>query len=197
MIVRDTFVTVQKGKAQGAVRIPTSKSIAHRALICAALCAKPSRSIISNVPYNEDIDATLDCLESLGVYFRCENDFEKNTRTVIVQGRGGQWQDGDRGGAILRCRESGSTLRFMLPLCLLTGSGRTLTGSPRLLQRPLDDYRPLFEGRSWTLGEVSLDIGWGTVLTGGDFILKGRPAASSLQGCCSFCLFSPITVPSH
>lgn len=182
MIVKDTFVTVQKGTARGKVRIPTSKSIAHRALICAALAAKPSRSIISMVPYNEDIDATLDCLESLGVYFRCEDDFETHTRTVFIEGRGGQWQDGDRGGAILRCRESGSTLRFMLPLCLLTDSGRTLSGSTRLLQRPLDDYRSLFEDRSWTLGEVSLDIGWGTAVKGGTFHLEGKTSSQFVTG---------------
>lgn len=181
-MVKDTFVTVMKGRACGKVRIPTSKSIAHRALICAALAAKPSLSIITKVPYNEDIDATLDCLEALGVHFRQVDEFETHTRKVIIEGMGGHWLNGDRGGGILRCRESGSTLRFMLPLCLLTDSGRTLTGSPRLLQRPLDDYRGLFADRSWTLGEVSLDIGWGKALTGGEFQLEGKTSSQFVTG---------------
>ncbi len=180
--VKDTFVTVWKGHAHGKVRIPTSKSIAHRALICAALADKPSLSVISRVPYNEDIDATLDCLEALGVHFRQIDEFETHTRKVIIEGMGGHWLNGDRGGGILRCRESGSTMRFMLPLCLLTDSGRTLTGSPRLLQRPLDDYRELFSNRSWIRGEISLDIGWGTAVTGGEFHLEGKTSSQFVTG---------------
>jgi 3-phosphoshikimate 1-carboxyvinyltransferase len=176
--VRDSFVVVQKGRAKGSVRVPTSKSIAHRALICAALAPKSTLSVISRVPYNEDIDATLDCLESLGVHWRKTDELDTGTRRITIEGTGGVWRDGDRGGSILRCRESGSTLRFMLPLCLLSDSGRTFTGSERLLKRPLDDYRPLFSDRSWIQGEISLDIGWARRLTEEPFIWKEKRAAS-------------------
>lgn len=180
--VRDTFVTVKKGRAVGKVRIPTSKSIAHRALICAALAAKRSRSVISHVPYNEDIDATLDCLEALGVHLRKTDEIGEGTRKIIVEGTAGEWCRGDRGGGILRCRESGSTLRFMLPLCLLSDSDRTLTGSERLLKRPLDDYQPLFADRSWIQGEVSLNIGCGKAIRGGEFHLEGKTSSQFVTG---------------
>lgn len=130
MMPHDT-VTIFAGKPGGRVVIPPSKSIAHRALICAALCPRGGVSRLSNMPCNEDIDATVDCLSALGVHITQERT-ENNTRTLTVEGCGGEWICS---GAPLGCRESGSTLRFMLPLCLLSPACRTLTGSERLLTR--------------------------------------------------------------
>ena len=114
-MTRESVVRVGCGTAAGQVRVPTSKSIAHRALICAALCDGGRPSVISGVPRNEDIDATLDCLAALGVALSVEDDpAHPESRRVTVCGQGGRWA---KSGGTLGCRESGSTLRFVLPLC--------------------------------------------------------------------------------
>ena len=124
-------VTINKSVAKGSIKAPPSKSMAHRLLICAALTPK---SEIKNIDFSEDILATLDCLKALGASVEtngdCVNtgnlnpfDIEENT--------------------VLYCRESGSTLRFLLPLCMLSGKRVILKGSQRLLERPLSVYEDI------------------------------------------------------
>ena len=177
MNVNETIATIKRGRAHGNVRIPTSKSIAHRMLICAAL-AKGGISHISGVPYNEDIDATIDCLGALGVRIEQNRETDGNTRTVTVHGCGGHWTD----NGILNCRESGSTLRFMLPLCLLSNGARELKGSTRLLQRPLNDYHSLFSSRQWQQQANSIQIGKGDEPQGGRFALEGKTSSQFVTG---------------
>jgi 3-phosphoshikimate 1-carboxyvinyltransferase len=173
-------VTVRKGRPQGSVYVPTSKSIAHRALICAALAASESVSVISCVPHNEDIDATLDCLAALGVSFQIEKETsDTHCRCVTVKGCGGQW---DQKGTTLPCRESGSTLRFMLPLCLLSEESVCLQGSPRLLERPLSDYDALLSDRSCKKSETMLEIGQGSTISPGIFHLSGKISSQFVTG---------------
>ena len=109
-------VTIKKSTACGTVAAPPSKSAAHRALICGALTAG---SKIENIDYSNDISATLDCLEALGA------SIEKTDNGVTLGGL----DPFESKGVTLDCRESGSTLRFMIPLCMLSGSEITLTGS--------------------------------------------------------------------
>ena len=114
--------------ARGTVSAPPSKSMAHRLLICAAMAGGESH--IMNVSDCEDVQATLDCLRSLGAECKMDND------KVIIQGT-----DFTKSPtATLPCRESGSTLRFLLPLCLLSQNEITLTGAPSLLRRPITVY---------------------------------------------------------
>jgi 3-phosphoshikimate 1-carboxyvinyltransferase len=146
-------------------------------LICAAL-VKDGISHISGVPYNDDIDATMDCLRALGVQMeeRCEE--QESTRTVIVQGCGGHFN----GREPLNCRESGSTLRFMIPLCLLSNEPHELKGSTRLLQRPLEDYHGLLASRDWKQSANVLTIGKGDGLNGGVFSLEGKTSSQFVTG---------------
>lgn len=182
-MAHDSIVTVHKGCASGSVRVPTSKSIAHRALICAALAPHNTSSVISGVPYNDDIDATLDCLAALGVSIHTKKDpHDEFSREVMIGGCGGQWLDGNQEGSALHCRESGSTLRFMLPLCLLTASERHFTGSERLFQRPLDDYRPLFSQREWQQGETALHVGQGAPIVAKKHRLTGKSSSQFVTG---------------
>jgi 3-phosphoshikimate 1-carboxyvinyltransferase len=173
------IVTITPGIVRGQVVIPPSKSVAHRALICSALAEKGSVSRLCGMPYNEDIDATMDCLRALGVRMTDEREANGDTRRVTVHGCGGDWTRTD---APLSCRESGSTLRFMLPLCLLSDASRTLKGSERLLARPLDDYRALFEGREWTSVDGGLRIGGGQKLQGQIFSLSGKSSSQFITG---------------
>ena len=124
------IVTINKSKASGVVTAPPSKSMAHRALICGALS---SGSSVKNIEYSNDILATLDCIKALGTKV------EKLGATVTLGGL----NPFESGEATLDCRESGSTLRFMIPLCMLSGQKITLTGSSRLFERNLTIYEEI------------------------------------------------------
>lgn len=112
----------------GEVFAPPSKSMAHRYLICGALS---EQSRVSGLAMSEDIKATADCLKALGSRVDFEND------TALVGGLCPKEE------AQIDCRESGSTLRFMLPLALLGGKEITLTGSPRLMERGAGLYEQM------------------------------------------------------
>ena len=115
--------------ARGTVAAPPSKTLAHRELMAAALSERPST--VSGVLFSEDVLATLDCARSLGAEVLTEGD-----RVRIVPGAGVP-------SSLFPCRESGSTLRFFLPQALRRNTESVFTGSPRLLERPLDVYEEL------------------------------------------------------
>lgn len=123
-------VRIAPYKAAGKITAPPSKSMAHRLLICAALS---ERSEISGVRLSEDIKATLSCLRALGARADMEGD------RVITGGL----DPFAVKTAVLDCGESGSTLRFLLPLCLAGGAPITLIGHGRLMQRPLGIYEEI------------------------------------------------------
>lgn len=154
--------------AQGVVQVPPSKSMAHRLLICAGL--SQGESVIENVAFSQDILATLDCLKALGVSVQIQGN------TVTVQGNPNPKAQG-----ILPCRESGSTLRFFVPLCLLSGGG-TMTGSSRLMERPLSVYEDLFLQRNISLTRTDGSITVEGVLQSGDFSLPGNISSQFLTG---------------
>lgn len=118
-------------RLKGKINAPPSKSMAHRYLIGAALSKE--ECVISGIRYSEDILATIDCLKALGTGIHTGND------TVTVNSKDFIKPT----DAVLNCRESGSTLRFFIPLALCTGKKITLQGSKRLFERPLDVYEKL------------------------------------------------------
>lgn len=118
-------------KLSGEIAAPPSKSVSHRLLICAGLAG--GESVIDNVAYSQDVLATLDCLEALGAGIKREGP------RVIVTGNGGRLA----AGKALDCRESGSTLRFFVPVALTSTGEFIFTGSQRLMQRPLSVYEDI------------------------------------------------------
>ena len=124
-------LTINKSSPSGVVTAPPSKSMAHRLLICGGL--SEGTSIIHGISLSQDVLATLDCLKALGAEFTCDGE------TVKIQGIGMP----KCASEVLNCRESGSTLRFFLPLCMLSDSEKTLRGSETLLKRPLEVYRDI------------------------------------------------------
>lgn len=122
-------VQIWPGKAKGTVMAPPSKSMAHRMLIGAGLAKGTSR--VEHIALSEDIQATLGILQSLGAEITMEG------QSVIIRGIGNRPFKNTKE---LECRESGSTLRFFLPL-LLTQKGEVgFRGAKRLLERPLGIY---------------------------------------------------------
>lgn len=125
-------IEILPSSAVGHVTAPPSKSMAHRLLICAGLAK--GESVVSGIAPSEDVLATIDCLRAIGA--RCEYDGD----TVHVTGVDATELTTD---AILPCRECGSTLRFFIPLALLSEKNVTLTGSARLLARPQSVYEDI------------------------------------------------------
>lgn len=120
----------------GAVTPPPSKSQAHRLILCAALAE--GRSIIRNLAFSQDIRATLGCVSALGASWT-----EQESGVIAVDGIGGR----EFTGALphLDCGESGSTLRFLIPIALAVAGGAEFTGRGRLMQRPQKPYFDLFD----------------------------------------------------
>ena len=126
-------VDIRPGKAAGTIIAPPSKSVAHRLLICAGL--SEGQSVIRNVAFSEDILATLDVLKAMGARIETSGD------TVTIAGCDAKRA---RYPGRISCRESGSTLRFFVPLLALSGTQFLLTGQGRLMERPQTVYETLF-----------------------------------------------------
>ncbi|MBQ8136699.1 MAG: 3-phosphoshikimate 1-carboxyvinyltransferase [Clostridia bacterium] len=154
-------------QARGEVRAQTSKSFAHRLLICAALA--DGESIVRMENRNDDIDATLRCLSS----------FTK----VEVFTDGARVDPAERKGRsalpVLDCGECGSTLRFLLPMASAHG-GASFTGRGRLPQRPLDDLLKAMEnaGASFTASALPFSVDGG--YSGGECSLPGNVSSQYL-----------------
>ncbi len=125
-------VTITPSKAKGLVLAPPSKSMAHRMLMGAGLAE--GTSVVENVDLSEDIKATLGMLEALGGQYKIEG------RKVVMQGVGGKRLQTNQK---LNSNESGSTLRFFIPLLLSGGAKAEFTGAKRLFERPLGIYEDI------------------------------------------------------
>lgn len=118
--------------AAGTVFAPPSKSFAHRYIIAAFLSGK--KCVIENAGDSDDVNATIGALKSLGGII------ERKGETVIVSGRSPVVH------VVVDCKESGSTLRFLLPIAAALGIDAFFTGSGRLMSRPIDDLARSIEG---------------------------------------------------
>lgn len=128
-------VCVEPGFSQSnEITIPSSKSLSHRALIAASLA--DGKSVIHRLVHNKDTETTIQCLKKLGASFTEEKE------GLSVQGI----QDlSAYDGSVLDAGESGSTLRFLIPLFSETGKKVTFTGHGKLMERPQSVYKDLFE----------------------------------------------------
>ena len=127
--------------AKGTVAAPPSKSMGHRMLLCAGLSGGPCT--VTGIAPSQDMMATLDCLSAMGV----EYDWQGDKVTL----RGGDVFSSPK--EVVSCRESGSTLRFFVPLFLLGKQKVTLTGSDRLMERPMGVYQQMCRERTLLYGQ--------------------------------------------
>lgn len=161
---------IKPGALRGVTAAPPSKSMAHRMLICAALAE--GESLVQPIELSEDILATMDGLRALGAGIVREGDALRVTGCRPAEAESG----------VIPCRESGSTLRFLLPLCLLSGKEMTLTGSERLLSRPLDVYETLCAERGFSLERTAEGIRVRGKLTPGEYTVRGDLSSQFLTG---------------
>ena len=154
----------------GNITIPPSKSLAHRAIICA--CLAPGRSVISNIDYSVDIWATIEGMRHLGASIKEDKD------TLFIDGIETFQYDGD----VVNCHESGSTLRFFLPLFSLTGKRATFSGSKRLIERPQNVYEMLFQEQGIDFVRTYPNIIIDGRLKPGELTLKGNVSSQFITG---------------
>lgn len=165
------ILTIKPSRPKGDIVSPPSKSYAHRALICAGLAKGKSK--ISNISFSDDIKATLNCLSSLGAEIEIQGNSAEITGIDDFKNFNSNF---------LFCNESGSTLRFFIPLCLLSENETVLNGTEKLISRPLSIYEDiskkqglLFEKESNYVkvkGKVKADI----------FEIKGNISSQFISG---------------
>ena len=124
-------IKITPTKLSGSVQIPPSKSVAHRMIISAALAK--GRSVISNLYPSVDILATIDCMKQLGAKIELDGD------VAIIYGIEKLPER-----ALLDCHESGSTMRFLIPVVCALGVECTFVGRGKLPTRPITPYLEQF-----------------------------------------------------
>lgn len=120
-------VTITPTNLKGEVKVPPSKSVAHRLILCSALAS--GKSVISNLNFSEDIHATLNAVKLLGA------NVEITDKSTIIEGIKNPPKS-----AVIDCHESGSTLRFIIPIACALGVNATFLGSANLPKRPITPY---------------------------------------------------------
>lgn len=164
------IATFKPCRLAGSVDAPPSKSMAHRYLIGAALSGKICT--LSGVDCSEDILASMDCLQALGARITADGD-------KVTVDPGGFLQTVP---PVLECRESGSTLRFFLPLALCLGQPVTFRGSRRLLERPLGVYEDLCREQGFLFQRSTDSITVCGSLNCGNYVLRGDISSQFITG---------------
>lgn len=164
-------ITVQAGVASGEVIAPPSKSMAHRHILAAALAE--GQSLVRRPGTSRDVCATIACVRALGATCEWEGEDLRIVGTALA---------GRMPASSLPCGECGTTLRLLIPVCLLMDVPVTLTGSPTLLSRPLGVYRDLARthGFLWEQTETALTVKG--CLTAGDYTLPGDVSSQFISG---------------
>ena len=166
-------VELVPNKLRGTVVVPPSKSISHRYIICAALA--DDISTISNIQLSDDIKATMTALNQLGVAEFEIMDAEDGKYFNLKVAPKNNWNvDTD-----IFCNESGSTLRFLIPICLAKKGCYTFLGEGKLLDRPLDSYINLFNSKGVKFTPKCTFDG---ALVAGEYELAGNISSQYISG---------------
>ena len=164
-------IEISPSVAQGRLRAPASKSYAHRLLICAAL--SQGVSVIENIGTNDDIVATVSCLKEMGAKIDVKG------TTATVEGI----SFGERKESVsLFCNESGSTLRFLIPLSLLVANEGFFSGAGRLMERPQTVFEELFKAKGCFLNKEENRLKAGGELKSGVYELRGDVSSQFITG---------------
>lgn len=165
-------IQIEPSRLQGTLSVPASKSIAHRMLICAGLAE--GVSVVERVSFSKDIEATIHAMEALGASFQIAGS------TITVTGIGNHTAVSE---ASIPCCESGSTLRFLIPVAAALGVSATFFGEGRLPQRPITTYvRELSQKGIHFDYQNTMPFSIDGTLQSGDFYLEGDVSSQYVTG---------------
>ena len=129
-------IKIKPSILNGTIEIPPSKSYSHRAVIAAALAESEKKSKIDNLKFSVDITTTTDIMENWGAKINREESF------LEIIGNGGKFVPKDK---YVQCNESGSTIRFLIPIGITDENELIFDGNGKLVDRPLDSYYRIFD----------------------------------------------------
>lgn len=155
----------------GTIKVPVSKSYAHRILICSALADKPT-TILGKLD-GDDIYATMDCLVSIGA--RIEKISENETMIFPIKSLPSD-------NPVVDVRESGSTLRFFLPLIAALGLKVRVKGSGRIAKRPITDLLDTLTAKGACIDSLELPLKLSGSIIPGDYSIKGNISSQYITG---------------
>lgn len=168
-------LTFSASTLKGTVKVPPSKSLAHRAIICASLCCGKSR--ISGLQYSDDIKATIGVMRAVGA------DIELNADVAEIKGSAGVDCNAEA-----FCNESGSTLRMCLPVCAALNKGFThFTGRGKLGARPMTVFEEIWKNaglyyKDESAKTGSLDLTVKGALPAGSYRVRGDVSSQFISG---------------
>lgn len=164
-------VKITPSIVSGTVSIPSSKSISHRAIICASLAQGISN--ITNLTFSKDIEATINCMRAFGAKIECE----ENSCTIegcnLFKLKDNIYCD---------CNESGSTLRFLIPAGALSNKTVTYLGKGRLLERPMGIYQKIFDEQKMLFNQSKDAIQIQGKLKPGHYQIDGNISSQFISG---------------
>lgn len=168
-------IRINPSKLEGIVNIPPSKSMAHRAIICAAL--SEGESIIDNIDYSDDIIATIEGMRNLGAII------DKRDKSLSVKGINFN-NENSKEEITIDCNESGSTLRFLVPISIGRKNKVRFIGKGNLGKRPLTPYYEIFreQGIEFSYNGDSLNLCIDGELQGGKFKMPGNISSQFISG---------------
>ena len=164
-------VRITPSKLEGTVVIPPSKSLSHRAIIAAGL--SNGKSIISNIMYSNDIIATIGAMRAIGA-----NIIEHDNYLEITGSKVKRISD------VIDANESGSTIRFMIPIAMTIPDKVTFIGKNNLCKRPLDSFFEIFDKKNikYERGEDYLPLEVEGKLTPGEYEIRGDISSQFITG---------------
>ncbi len=164
-------VRITPSKLEGTVVIPPSKSLSHRAIIAAGL--SNGKSIISNVMYSKDIIATINAMRAIGANIIEYDNYLEITGSNVK-----------RVSDVIDANESGSTIRFMIPIALTIADKITFIGKNNLCKRPLDSFFEIFDKKNikYKRGEDYLPLEVEGQLTPGEYEIRGDISSQFITG---------------
>lgn len=162
-------------KLKGVITPPPSKSQAHRLIIAASLAG--GVSILNNLAFSQDITATLNCMSAMGTGV-------EHTAPDCVRIHGLGHSIPQAGGHLVSfdCGESGSTLRFLIPIALAVVGGGQFTGRGRLMERPQKPYFDLFDEKGISYEQKDGVLTVQGTLTSGEYCLPGDVSSQFITG---------------
>lgn len=162
-------VIIKKSIAKGTIKVPPSKSYAHRALIMGMLAK--SNTVISNISFSNDIFATLKAVQALGSDITINKDlvsFSSFSKKDYIP--------------ILDANESGSTLRFLIPVAMVLYDHFIIRGTEKLFSRGLDIYEEIFKSQNIAYKLTSSSLEVFNKLRPGIFTVKGNISSQYITG---------------